>query len=86
MKNIIFKIVPAFLLITLISVDCFAGMGGGGGGMGGGPGTGMGMGVPCGGPFPPCPVPLDSSVILLLSAGALYGAYKIYHSLKKNPA
>lgn len=53
-----------------------------------GMGMGMGMGVtpPCGGPFPPCPIPLDSSVILLLIAGATYGAVKIYNSLKKNPA
>lgn len=78
MKNIIYKIVPAIALISIFSSSGFAA------GMGG-PGTGMGMGVPCGGPFPPCPVPLDSSVILLLSAGALYGAYKIYNSLKKNP-
>lgn len=51
-------------------------------------GMGMGMGppTPCGGPFPPCPVPLDSSVVFLLSAGALYGAYKMYNTLKKNPA
>ena len=50
----------------------------------------VGMGTtstpPCGGPFPPCPVPLDSKVILLLFAGALYGVKKIYDSMKKNPA
>ncbi|MDF2436996.1 MAG: hypothetical protein K0Q95_1372 [Bacteroidota bacterium] len=53
-----------------------------------GMGTGMGMGPPnpCGGPFPPCPIPLDSSVILLLIAGMAFGGYKIYSSLKKNPA
>ncbi len=53
-----------------------------------GMGMGMGMGIPtpCGGPFPPCPVPLDSGVMLLLLAGALYGGIKIYNSLKKNPA
>lgn len=53
-----------------------------------GMGMGMGMGppVPCGGPFPPCPIPLDSGVLLLLFAGALYGGFKIYSSLKKNPA
>ena len=53
-----------------------------------GMGMGMGMGVPtpCGGPFPPCPIPLDSGVMLLLFAGAIYGSYKIYNSLKKNPA
>lgn len=49
-------------------------------------GMGMGMGTPCGGPFPPCPVPLDNSVLLLLLAGATFGAYKIYVSYKKNPA
>ena len=53
-----------------------------------GMGMGMGMGIPspCGGPFPPCPIPLDSSVVLLLLAGAAYGGIKIYNSLKKNPA
>lgn len=49
-------------------------------GMGGGPPT------PCGGPFPPCPIPLDSGVLFLLLAGATYGGIKIYNSLKKNPA
>lgn len=49
--------------------------------------AGMGMGgSPCGGIFPPCPIPLDSGEILLLIAGAAFGAYKIYCSLKKNPA
>lgn len=49
--------------------------------------AGMGMGGgPCGGIFPPCPIPLDSGEILLLVAGAIFGAYKIYCSLKKNPA
>jgi hypothetical protein len=53
-----------------------------------GMGMGMGMGVPtpCGGPFPPCPVPLDSGVAMLLLTGALYGGYKLYSSSKKNPA
>ena len=53
-----------------------------------GMGMGMGMGapVPCGGPFPPCPVPLDSGIFLLIFAGALYGGKKIYDSMKKNPA
>ena len=53
-----------------------------------GMGMGMGMGapIPCGGPFPPCPIPLDSGIMLLLFAGALYGGKKIYDSLKKNPA
>lgn len=42
---------------------------------------------PCGGAFfPPCPVPLDNNIILLLLAGAAFGGYRIYNSLKKNPA
>ncbi|MCW3082639.1 MAG: hypothetical protein JWP12_5 [Bacteroidetes bacterium] len=49
-------------------------------------GMGMGPPLPCGGPFPPCPVPLDNGVILLLLAGAAYGGKKLYDSLKKNPA
>lgn len=49
-------------------------------------GMGMGPPTPCGGPFPPCPIPLDSGVVLLLIAGMTYGGYKIYSSLKKNPA
>lgn len=51
-----------------------------------GMGGGMGIPTPCGGPFPPCPVPLDNGVLLLLFAGAAYGGIKIYNSLKKNPA
>lgn len=53
-----------------------------------GMGMGMGMGIPtpCGGPFPPCAVPLDSGIYLLLAAGAFYGGIKVYNSLKKNPA
>jgi hypothetical protein len=49
-------------------------------------GMGMGMGPPCGPPFPPCPIPLDSSVIWLLAAGAAFGGWKIYTYFKKNPA
>jgi len=49
--------------------------------------SGMGMGGgPCGGIFPPCPVPLNSGEIFLLIAGAALGIYKIYCSIKKNPA
>lgn len=40
---------------------------------------------PCGGPFPPCPIPLDGGVSFLLIAGAAYGGKKIFNSLKKNP-
>ncbi|MBL7884744.1 MAG: hypothetical protein JNL69_11790 [Bacteroidia bacterium] len=49
-------------------------------------GMGMGPPAPCGGPFPPCPVPLDSSVWMLLIAGISFGSYKIYKVTKKNPA
>lgn len=51
-------------------------------------GAGMGTGppTPCGGPFPPCPVPLDGGISLLLIAGAAYGGKKIYDSTKKNPS
>jgi hypothetical protein len=51
-----------------------------------GMGMGMGMGIPCGGPFPPCPVPIDTNLIILFFIGAIYGGYKLYKSLKKNPA
>lgn len=51
-----------------------------------GMGMGMGMGPPCGGPFPPCPIPLDSGVLLLLIAGMAYGGWKLYNSFKKDPA
>jgi hypothetical protein len=49
-------------------------------------GMGSGPPTPCGGPFPPCPIPLDNGVLLLLLAGMAYGGYKIYNSFKKNPA
>jgi hypothetical protein len=49
-------------------------------------GMGTGPPTPCGGPFPPCPIPLDSGVVMLLIAGMAYGGYKIYNSFKKNPA
>lgn len=48
-------------------------------------GMGTGPPQPCGGPFPPCPIPLDGGVSLLLIAGAGYGGKKIYDSYKKNP-
>lgn len=78
-KNI-FKIALSFLFIltpAFVSNTFAVGMG-----------MGMGMGItpPCGGPFPPCPIPLDSGVMMLLLAGATYGGIKIYNSFKKNPA
>jgi hypothetical protein len=45
-----------------------------------------GSGGPCGGIFPPCPIPLNSGEIFLLIAGVAFGVYKIYCSIKKNPA
>lgn len=81
MKKNVSKIKISFLVLFIISPlfieDTFAvGMGG----------MGMGVPPPCGGPFPPCPIPLDSGVLFLLLAGAAYGGIKIYNSLKKNPA
>jgi hypothetical protein len=79
MKKIVFKIafVSLFIISPAFISSTFAlGMGG----------SGMGTPAPCGGPFPPCPIPLDSNLILLLLAGVLYGGIKIYNSLKKNPA
>jgi hypothetical protein len=80
MNNRILKISVVFLLVIapgFISNSFALGMG-----------MGMGMGItpPCGGPFPPCAIPLDSGVILLFIAGATYGGIKIYNSFKKNPA
>ncbi len=50
--------------------------------------TGMGNGppLPCGGVFPPCPIPLDGGISLLLIAGAVYGSKRVFDSTKKNPA
>jgi len=45
-----------------------------------GMGGGMGPPAPCGGPFPPCPIPLDNGILLLLCAGLLYGGKKIFDS------
>ncbi len=75
MKNIQYflRYIALVIISLLISQDTFA--------------AGMGMGGgPCGGMFPPCPIPLNSGEIALLIAGAAFGAYKIYCSLKKNPA
>lgn len=78
-KNIL-KIAFIFLLVAspAFVTDTFA--------VGMGMGMGMGIPTPCGGPFLPCPIPLDNSVIFLLLAGVSYGGFKIYNSLKKNPA
>jgi hypothetical protein len=71
-KRDFLKYLLVFVLSFLISTEGFsAGMGMGGG--------------PCGGIFPPCPVPLNSGEIFLLIAGVVFGAYKIYCSIKKNP-
>ncbi len=66
------------LVFTIINIGitsfAFAGMGSQGGG-----------GAPCGGLFPPCPIPLDGGISLLLIAGAAYGGKKIYNTFNKNP-
>lgn len=52
-------------------------------------GAGMGMGgppIPCGGgPFAPCPIPIDGGISVLFIVGAAYGGKKIYDATKKNP-
>lgn len=78
MKNKYFYHVFLFVCLSVLSIEAQAG-------------SGMGMGTtttgsPCGGIFPPCPVPLDNGTIFLLIAGISYGGYKIYSLLKKNPA
>ena len=77
MKRKLLKISLVALLIgsPLFIANSFASMGGG-----------MGQGKPCGGPFPPCPVPLDGGVSLLIIAGAALGSKKIYDRTKKNPS
>ena len=71
-KKYIYSLILSVFALFLSSEAMAAGMGTGG--------------TPCGGIFPPCPIPLDSGEIFLLIAGAAFGAYKIYCSLKKNPA
>ena len=72
-KKYFFPYLIVFILLLFVPAESFA--------------AGMGMGGgPCGGIFPPCPIPLNSGEIALLIAGAAFGAYKIYCSLKKNPA
>ena len=78
MKKNLLKVSLILLLISSPSLvsNMFASMGGGGG-----------HAVPCGGPYPPCPIPLDGGVSLLLFAGAAYGGKKIYDlTKKKNPS
>jgi hypothetical protein len=76
MKSKIIKISLVLFLTAspLFMSNSFAGMGS------------MGMGLPCGGPFPPCPLPLNDGVYLLLIAGAAFGGKKIYDLAKKNPS
>lgn len=54
--------------------------------MAAGMGMGTGMGPPCGGPFPPCPVPLDGGLTLLAGLGIAYGSKKIIDHKRKNRA
>jgi len=75
MKNILKIALIAFLIASPVFVNPIKAAG-----------MGMGPPAPCGGPFPPCPIPLDGGVSLLLLAGAAYGGKKIYDSRKKNPA
>ncbi len=74
-KVIKLSLIIALIVSPLFISNSFAGMGGGGG-----------HSRPCGGAFPPCPVPLDGGVSLLLIAGAAYGGNKIYNHTIKNPS
>jgi hypothetical protein len=67
MKKLIFRSLFILLPLVLLTVEATAA----------GMGMGMGMGPPCGGPFPPCPIPLDGGITLLAGAGIAYGAKKI---------
>lgn len=64
-----------FLALTLVVflLPCVAMAG-----MGGGPLPPP----PCGGPFPPCPVPLDGGTVFLALAGAAFGIKKIYKNIQ----
>ena len=77
MKKTILKLTLVIMLIgsPLFISNSFAGMGGG-----------MGHAKPCGGPFPPCPVPLDGGVSFLLIAGAAFGGKNMYDLTKKKPS
>ena len=61
-----------------------AGGTGGAGGKGGAGGTGGGKG-PAGAAGPPPTIPIDGGILLLLGAGAAYGAKRIYDANKKTP-
>jgi len=39
--------------------------------------------TPCGGPFEPCPIPLDGGVSILIAAGLIYGGKKVNDLNKK---
>jgi len=38
----------------------------------------------CGGPFDPCPIPLDGGVSILIAAGLIYGGKKVNDLNKKD--
>ncbi len=72
MKKIFIKSALIFLFILPLTIQTAKA------GMGSGPPK------PCGGAFPPCAVPLDGGISLLLIAGAAYGGKKIINTSKKN--
>jgi hypothetical protein len=72
-------LIVVFTVFTSIEVVLAAGAGGGPPGPPGG-----GGGPPCW--PPPCTIPLDGGISLLIAAGALYGGKKMYDNRKKNPA
>lgn len=76
MKNLILRSLLLLVPLVLLATEAAAA----------GMGMGMGMGPPCGGPFPPCPVPLDGGLTLLAGAGLAYGAKKIINRNKKSRA
>jgi len=71
MKKHLLKISVFIILFLGTAVVSYAGMGS------------MGHAKPCGGPFPPCPLPLDGGVSFLLLAGAAYGGKKVYDKTVK---
>jgi hypothetical protein len=74
MKNLIVRIVLLLLPMVLIVSEAAAA----------GTGMGTGMGAPCGGPFPPCPVPLDGGLGILAGLGLAYGGKKLINHKRKN--